>query len=197
MINMDYNELSEKLVQTLTLDKEPVAIKVYDKVDDVKDLLPKYDGQARHCTMTFDVASNGKSFYATADEIDCPNGQISLGLIDKTIETMPQIPPVIEALGYAPLKDATFTPDVIIIYAMPVQALKIAQLYRVALNKRFEANFNGVASLCADAVSIPYNTKESNMTLGCRGSRKFSGIKDEEMVLGITLPDLEAMMEKA
>lgn len=194
---MDYNQLSEKLIETLNLDKEPVAIKVYDNVDDVKDILPKYDGKARHCTITFEIAATGKSCYATADEINCPNGQIALGLVDQRTEAIPQITPLIEALGYAPLKNAVFEPDVIIIYVTPVQALKIAQLYRVAFNKRFEANFSGVASLCADAVSIPYNTNKSNMTLGCRGSRNFSDIKDEEMVLALKLYDLEVMMEKA
>lgn len=194
---MDYNELSEKLVQTLNLDKEPVAIKIYGNVDDVKDVLPKYDGQARHCTITYEIATTGKSCYATADEMNCPNGQLALGLVDQRIESIPQIIPLKEAIAYSPLKDAEFEPDTIIIYVMPVQALKIAQLYRVSFNKRFEANFNGVASLCADAVAIPYNTGKSNMTLGCRGSRKFSDIKDEEMVMALKLSDLEVMMEKA
>ena len=33
------------------------------------------------------------------------------------------------------------------------------------------------------------------MTLGCMGSRKFSDIKDEEMVIGLTLADAEKIME--
>lgn len=194
---MNYEELSDKLIESMNLDKQPVAIKVYEKEEDVKDILPKYDGQARHCQLTFEVASTEKSFYATAEEINCPNGQLALGLVEDEIDIIPQVPPLKEAYAYAPLKDATFEPDVIIMYAMPVQALKIAQLYRVAFNKRFEANFNGVASLCADAVALPYKTGESNMTLGCMGSRKFSDIKDEEMVLGITLNDAEEMMKRA
>ncbi len=192
---MDCKELSEKINDFIQLDKEPVAIKIYDNVEDAKNELPKYDGQARHCKLVTDAANNNESFYATVEEINCPNGQLTLGLIEKTTDVLPQIPPVKAALGYAPLSESKFKPDVIIIYAIPSQAFKIAQLFKSKLNKRFEANFNGTASLCADAVSYPYNEGKSNLTLGCMGSRKFSDIKEEELVFGLTLSDAECIFQ--
>ncbi|MDO5825634.1 MAG: DUF169 domain-containing protein [Methanosphaera sp.] len=192
---MDNNELSQKLNQQVGIKKEPVAIKVYDDAACAEAELPKYDGQARHCQLTFESSTEGKSYYATVNEMNCPNGALALGFTDKQVDAFPQIPPVKQALGYAPLKDAKFEPDVIIIYATPVEALKIAKIYKTTFKKRFEANFNGTASLCADAVSYPYTSGQSNMSLGCTGSRKFSDIKDEEMVIGLTYADAVAMLE--
>jgi uncharacterized protein (DUF169 family) len=192
---MNYQELSEKIIEFLQIEKEPVAIKIYEDVEEAKNELPKYNGQAKHCQLVSNSSINKESYYATVEEVSCPNGQLALGLTDKTIDAIPQIPPVKAAIGYAPLSDVEFSPDVIIIYAMPSQAYKIAQLFKTKLHKRFEANFNGTASLCADAVSYPYVTGKSNMTLGCMGSRKFSDIKDEEMVIGLTLSEAQTIFE--
>lgn len=192
---MDCKELSEKIREFVQMEKEPVAIKIYDNEEDAKEELPKYDGQAKHCQLVSDASTKKESYYATVNEINCPNGQLALGLIEKTVDALPQIPPVKAAIGYAPLCDAEFTPDVIIIYAMPSQAFKVAQLFKTKLKTRFEANFNGTASLCADAVSYPFISGKSNMTLGCMGSRKFSDIKDEEMVVGLTLSDAECIFQ--
>lgn len=192
---MDYKELSDKIRAFVQMEKEPVAIKIYDNEEDAKGELPKYEGQAKHCQLVSDASIKNESYYATVEEINCPNGQLALGLIEKTIDVLPQIPPVKAAIGYSPLCNTKFTPDVILIYAMPSQAFKVAQLFKTKLKTRFEANFNGTASLCADAVSYPYISGKSNMTLGCMGSRKFSDIKDEEMVIGLTLSDAECIFQ--
>ncbi len=192
---MDCKELSDKIREFVQMEKEPVAIKIYDNEEDAKKELPKYEGQAKHCQLVSDASTKKESYYATVNEINCPNGQLALGLTEKIVDALPQIPPVKAAVGYAPLCDAEFTPDVIIIYAMPSQAFKVAQLFKTKLKTRFEANFNGTASLCADAVSYPFISGKSNMTLGCMGSRKFSDIKDEEMVIGLTLSDAECIFQ--
>lgn len=192
---MSYKELSDKLREKIQMEKEPVAIKIYDSIEDAEKELPRYDGEARHCQLVSDVSIQKKSYFATADEINCPNGQLALGLTDKVTDALPQIPPLKKAIGYAPLDEAQFKPDVIVIYALPAEAFHVAQLFKAKLKKRFEANYNGTASLCADVVSYPYVNGKSNMSLGCMGSRKFSDIKDEEMVIGLTLNDAEKITE--
>ena len=62
-------------------------------------------------------------------------------------------------------------------------------------NSRFKADFSGKQSLCADAVSIPYTTGESNVTFGCKGSRGFTDIKPEEMIISLTLKDAQAIVK--
>ncbi len=43
----------------------------------------------------------------------------------------------------------------------------------------------GIQSVCADATALPYLSGKINYSLGCDGSRRFSGIEDNELVMGI------------
>jgi uncharacterized protein (DUF169 family) len=53
------------------------------------------------------------------------------------------------------------------------------------LGGRVEADFSGIQSICADAVAGPFTRKRPNFTMGCSGSRKFAGIKPEEVIVGM------------
>ncbi|HQD25508.1 MAG TPA: DUF169 domain-containing protein, partial [Methanoculleus thermophilus] len=44
---------------------------------------------------------------------------------------------------------------------------------------------SGIQSVCADATAQPYLTGRINYSLGCDGSRRFSGIENDELVMGI------------
>ena len=46
-------------------------------------------------------------------------------------------------------------------------------------------NLPGIQSVCSDACAQTYLNGQVNFSLGCDGSRKFSGIEDGEMVMGI------------
>jgi uncharacterized protein (DUF169 family) len=52
------------------------------------------------------------------------------------------------------------------------------------LGGRIHAEFSGIQSVCSDATAQTYLTGRPNFSLGCDGSRKFSGIADDEMVMG-------------
>ena len=88
------------------------------------------------------------------------------------------------ATMYAPLEKTPFTPHVIIIITYPWAMLKLAQSSLFRLGGRVHAEFSGIQSVCSDAVAQTYLTGRPNFSLGCDGSRKFSGIADDEMVMG-------------
>jgi uncharacterized protein (DUF169 family) len=88
------------------------------------------------------------------------------------------------ATMYAPLEKTPFTPQVILIVANPWTMLKLGQSSLFRLGGRIHAEFAGIQSICSDAVATPYLTGKPNFSLGCDGSRKFSGIADDEMVMG-------------
>jgi uncharacterized protein (DUF169 family) len=50
---------------------------------------------------------------------------------------------------------------------------------------RIHASFSGIQSVCSDSVAQTVLTGKPNFSLGCDGSRKFSGIADDEMVMGL------------
>jgi uncharacterized protein (DUF169 family) len=62
--------------------------------------------------------------------------------------------------------------------------LKLAQSSLFPLNGRGHADFSGIQSVCSDAVAQTYLTGKPNLSLGCDGSRTFSGITDDEIVMG-------------
>ena len=72
----------------------------------------------------------------------------------------------------------------------------LAELIRLrqATGKRLQADFGGIASLCADVVSKPYLTNESNVSFACNGSRGFTGIDDNELVIGLTMEDVLSLV---
>lgn len=190
----DYEMISKKIQTMFELDKSPVAVKLYENEDDAKAILPKYEGKERHCAMVFDAAKNKSSYYATLDEISCPNGAIALGLMDaKLIEGVPKVDPIMKAVAYSPLEKSQFEPDSVIMYCGAMQIMKISQILRQSTGKRIHADSGGIASLCGDVVAKPYNTKESNVSFACNGSRGFTDIKPEEMVIGLTMEDILSM----
>jgi uncharacterized protein (DUF169 family) len=110
----------------------------------------------------------------------------------RTISKIPHIEapggsgkPVTYATVYAPLEKTPFDPHVVLIVAKPISMLKFAQACLYKEGGRLFSEFSGIQSVCADTGAYPYMTGKVNFSLGCDGSRKFSGIDDELMVMGI------------
>ena len=99
-----------------------------------------------------------------------------------------------KAIAYAPLQKANFDVDVIILYTTVMQAFDFTTIYRQATGKRFEADFAATQALCSEAVVIPYQNKKPNMSLGCKGSRSYTGFKPDEVVIALTVEDAEEIM---
>ena len=72
--------------------------------------------------------------------------------------------------------------------------LKLAQATLYQLGGRVHAQFSGIQSDFADATAETYRSGTANYSLGCDGSRKFSGIEDGEMVMGFPAELLPQMM---
>ena len=154
-------------------------------------------------------ASQGETFYSTAEEHTCKGCASALGLMEapekvktgemyqslgrfsslgsakRTMDDVPKIENMMYALIYTPLENATFDPDVIVVICNPEQALKLTQAMVYTLGGRVEVDFAGIQSICADAVAGPFTRKRPNVTLGCSGSRKFADIKPDEVIVGM------------
>ena len=94
-----------------------------------------------------------------------------------------------------PLEKTPFDPQVVVIVASPWAMLKLAQSTLFRVGGRIEAEFAGIQSVCADACAQTYLNGKVNFSLGCDGSRKFSGIEDGEMVMGIPAEILPELIE--
>jgi uncharacterized protein (DUF169 family) len=208
-IKIDYAGASETLKNSLKLKGSPVALGFAQTKEDIPAGMPEIDKTIRHCMMVSLARNEGKIFYATADKHECNGGAYALGLKElthtlksgefyfklgkfesvaaskRTMENVPGIP-VGEtyATMYAPLEKTPFTPQVVLIVTNPWAMLKLVQSTLFRLGGRVHASFAGIQSVCADAGAQTYLTGKANFSLGCDGSRKFSGIADDEMVMG-------------
>lgn len=216
--NKGYDVVSRELKEKLDLYKQPVAIKFVLREEDVPEGIKKIDENIRHCEMV-QKASLGETFYSTNEEQMCKGGASALGLMEtpekiksgefyqslgrfsslgsakRTMESLPQIEPIMKAIIYSPLENAKYDPDVIVVICKPVQAMMLAQALVYSSGGRVEANFSGIQSICADAVAGPFLTGTANFTLGCSGSRQYANIKEEEVIAGINGENINSLMD--
>jgi uncharacterized protein (DUF169 family) len=209
-LRMPYDTIAETLKTALELTGSPVAVKLAKNPEGIPEGVQPIEETVRHCQMISRARLNGEIFYATADKHVCMGGSWALGLRDLTdslrsgefyyklgkfeswaacMRTIHRIPHVPEretyATVYAPLEKTPFDPHVVVIVANPRTMLKLAQTTLYRLGGRIESSMSGIQSVCADATALPYLTGQVNYSLGCDGSRRFSGIEDHEMVMGI------------
>ena len=222
-IPVNYAEASETLRKLLSLKGSPVAIRFAMSREDIPAGMEELDKTIRHCSMVNLARNEGKIFYATSGKHECNGGAWALGLREitptlksgdfyfklgkydsaaackRTIDRVPHLGSGdTYATLYAPLEKTSFTPHVVMMVTTPRNMLKLAQSSLFRLGGRIHAEFSGIQSVCSDATAQTYLTGQPNFSLGCDGSRKFSGIADDEMVMGFPaemLPEITAALK--
>jgi len=219
-IPINYTEAAETLKKLLRLSGSPVAFRFATKKEEIPEGMQKLDKTIRHCTMIGLARKEGKIFYSISDNHECNGGAWSLGLREitetlkngdfyfklgkfdssaactRTIDRVARLNPgETYATLYAPLEKTPFDPQVVVIVASPWAMLKLSQSTLFRVGGRINAEFSGIQSVCADACAQTYLNGKVNFSLGCDGSRKFSGIEDGEMVMGIPAEILPELIE--
>jgi len=209
-IAVNYAETSETLKKFLKLSGSPVAFRFVTKKEEVPPEMQELDKTMRHCAMVGLARKEGKIFFSTAEKHECNGGAWALGLRElteslrtgdfyyklgkfessaackRTIDRVPHLQTLeTYATLYAPLEKTPFDPQIVLIVANPWTMLKLAQSVLFRVGGRINAEFAGIQSVCSDACAQTYLNGQVNFSLGCDGSRKFSGIEDGEMVVGI------------
>ncbi len=200
------------------MDSKPVAIKFFDSEDEIPEGIELIGETIRHCEMV-KKASYGEKFYSTLEQQQCQGGAGALGLREMppkvasgetyynlgrfesleiakdTVDKLSIVPEQHKGIIYAPLDEAEYEPDVIVIISEPISAMKIAQALVYNDGDKVRPNFAGVQSLCGDVVANPIVTKEYNITMGCDGSRKAAKVKNSELAIGIYKDKIEQVVE--
>ena len=214
----NYAQISDDLKEALHLVGSPVALKIVKSKEEIPEGIPEIEETTRHCRM-ISLAREGSVFFASDAKHQCGGGAWALGLREKgetlktgqhyfklgkystlnasrrTMESVPNLPKENYATIYAPLEKATFEPDVVIIFAQPLAILKLAQSSLYNLGGRIYPEFSGIQSMCSDAAAYVLLNGKPNFSLGCDGSRKFSGIGNDEMVAGFPAEIIEDIAE--
>ncbi len=217
-MDQQYATLSDTLQTVLGLKGAPVAIKLLRTEADVPQGLDHLNEVIRHCEMV-QKARHGSKFYATVEQHACKGGAGMLGVIDipeniksgefyyklgrfdsvehagETMHAVPGVDFKVYGTAYAPLAEAPFEPDVVLLNVNPRQGMMIAQANVYELHSRNTADFSGVQSLCGDAVAAPLIRGSINFTLGCSGSRKYAKVSEDELIVGIPMGMLPTLVD--
>ncbi|HII92419.1 MAG TPA: DUF169 domain-containing protein [Methanosarcina sp.] len=209
----EINKYGQELVDCLKLTTSPVAVKLIPKGGEVPEGMKKVDEAMRHCQLVDRVRRTGEEFYTLGEDQMCKGGAGAMGLGEmppkvasgefyfnklkqfstqgaarRTLERVTKLAPnSTEAILYSPLEKATFTPDVVVAICTPKQVMLLTQAIMYKMGGRIEASFAGKQSLCSDAVVQAYKEGKVGVTVGCSGSRTYTKIADEEMIMGIPI----------
>ncbi len=217
----EINAYGKEIIELLKLETSPVAVALLPKGAEIPENIQKIDQAMRHCQMIDRVRKTKEEFYATLEDESCKGGAGALGLgkmppnvasgefyygtlkhfksleaAKRTIEKVPVIAAESKIASiYAPLESSSFIPDVVVIICSPKQVMLLTQAILYNEGGRLEAEFAGKQSLCSDAVAQPYLTGKMGITVGCSGSRTYTGIQESELTVGIPAKLLKDLVE--
>lgn len=86
-------------------------------------------------------------------------------------------------------------PDVLLLFLNPKKTMLLTQCYVYKYGGFINSKFSGRQSFCSDAVARVIKNQSPNITVGCGGSRKYTDIKDDELLLSIPWNDIEVLNE--
>jgi uncharacterized protein (DUF169 family) len=207
----EINSYGKELVSYLKLTTSPVAIKLIPKGGEISEGIKKVNEAMRHCQLVDRVRRTDEEFYTLGEDQMCKGGAGAMGIGEmpakvasgefyykglkqfstqgaarRTIDKVTKLPPnSTEAVLYAPLEKTSFTPYVVVIICNPKQIMLLTQAFVYKIGGRLEASFAGKQSLCSDGVVQVYKEGKIGVTIGCSGSRSYTKIADEEMIMGI------------
>jgi uncharacterized protein (DUF169 family) len=211
-------QFSVLLKEILGLKWSPVAVKLVKSDESINEVPPMSPKRLRYCQLLME-AKRGKSATLTAENIACPAAAAALGLMPlpekissgkmlKTLglfeseeaaaKTMAQMSRMrlgeVKAIAAAPLENATFIPDVVIIEDKPekIMWINLAAIHETGGRLSFSSAV--FQACCVDVTVIPYLTKNVNVSLGCYGCRDATDIADDECLVGIPMEKMDGII---
>ena len=206
--------MSEQIQQLLNMETAPVAVTFHDARPDNVPHTEKVE--ASGCTY-WRRAAEGKTFYTEAsDHYNCPIGcythnvelppkqaeelQNTLGLMGElgyiSMEEVPGIPrreDSFQSAVYAPLADATGTPDVVIISGTPRQMMLLAEA-ATAAGIGTENSVMGRPT-CAVIPAVVQGGRGVS-SLGCIGNRVYTSLSDDDFYFAFPGEHIDALVDK-
>ena len=203
-----------RLVELLDLERHPVAIAFRDTAPQGVDRIES--AALSGCTY-WKHAAEGRSFYTeAADHYGCPVGSHTHGIdlpeeiaqeLDELVTTMvqleylemtevPDIPRREETFGlalYAPLADAIFDPDVVLVLGNAKQVMLLAEAAQAA---DIACDTSMVGRPTCAAIPAVMQSGRSTTNLGCIGNRVYTEIADNELYFIVTGAQLDTVIAR-
>jgi uncharacterized protein (DUF169 family) len=205
---------ASRLNELLALKRRPVAVRFQQSPPED---LSRIDTSAVAGCTYWKIAAEGQSFYTeAADHYGCPIGAHTHGVdlpeptakeLEHVVGTMvglqyiamaevPEIPRMEQPFRvavYAPLADATFDPDVVVVCGSPKQMMLVAEAAHAA---GISSDTSMVGRPTCAAIPAVMQSGRSATNLGCIGNRVYTGLEDDELYFVVAGPRLDAIVEK-
>ena len=203
-----------KLAELLDLEKPPVAIAFRESAPEG---IAKIDTAAPSGCTYWKFAADGRTFYTEAsDHYGCPIGahthgidlpaetaqeleglvgtMVELEYIDmQEVATMPRRAEPFGVVIYAPLADADFEPDVVLVSGNAKQLMLLAEAARSA---GVDCETSMVGRPTCAAIPAVIESGRSATNLGCIGNRVYTGIADEELYFVVNGAQIDRVVDR-
>lgn len=181
--------------------------------------IEKLNHPLRHCQIVDNVRKNKNRIYTSVEDQLCKGGASALGFCElpdnikngtfyykdldhfqnlkiakKTIDSISFLKPnSTKYVIYSTLENLNYNPDIVLFFVTPKQAMILTQAYLYDIGGSLKCEFSGNQSFCSDVVSRVLLLDTPNITIGCSGSRKYTNIKDEELIFSIPWSKLSSI----
>jgi len=216
------SEIAEKLRGILRLRYEPVAVKLIRPGEALPEGYVIPDHNISHCQSIM-RARKGEKLLLPAEKHSCPAGGSALGVMETPtkiqtgefhyrigmfetqeaakamIDARTEMGEEIAATMVAPLAEADFEPDAVVIVDMPERLYWLVAATTYMTGGRVPMSTAAFQATCVDATIIPIVEQRINFSMGCYGCRRRTDISLDEMIVGIPnakLPKLVEALEK-
>jgi len=205
---------ASQLAELLELDRDPVAVAFLDTPPEG---LPRTEQMAAAGCGYWKRAADGEAFYTEAtDHYGCPIGAHTHGIdlpeeqgaeLEGVIGTMveleylemqevagiPRREEPFGVVGYAPLAETTFEPDVVLVRGSARQMMALAEAAHAA-GVACQTSMVGRPT-CA-AIPEVMQSGLSATNLGCIGNRVYTELGDDELYFAFAGRQLEKIVER-
>jgi uncharacterized protein (DUF169 family) len=203
-----YSSLESRLTEVLGLTRRPVAVSTSQQPG-----IQKFSGTVPAGCSFWCLAAEGRSFYTEgSDHYNCAIGCYTHNIplppareaeLGATIEFMTaigyirpdDIPRIVRlanspgCMSYAPLADASFTPEVVILVGKPGKLMLLQEAAALA-GVKIQPSLFARPTCMAIPASLAGGATASS---GCVGNRVYTDLADDELYLMVPGADLEKM----
>ncbi len=213
-----YADLQKTIMEKLGLRWQPVAVSLIEKDEALPDV-PMPSENLRFCQAMM-AARRGSSILMPPFRHSCPDGTSIFGmtgvpeklatgeiyvLFHKVVDAeaaarmvaeRPTLPANSRRATYvAPLAKTVRDPEVVVITGTPEQMMWLCMSMSYYDGHRFDFAASGFNSMCVEAVLLPMEKDEPNITFGCYGCRAATDVDENMMFMGVPVNRLETIAQ--
>jgi uncharacterized protein (DUF169 family) len=222
---MDLQDQAKQLTEFLRLMVRPVGVRLLtsEEAGEVQALRPGPDMGRKftYCQALSIAGRMGLPVMVTGQDEGCimilqafgmgnfdpltkiPESQCAMGWT-KDLETanrfVMQMGEILEPRAYAallaaPLESMKLRPDVVIIYGMPAQVVRLVQGYSYSTGEAVESKFSGFGGTCIAGILRTRRLNQPQVLLPGFGDRLLARVEDHEMAFSFTLDHMDPILE--